>query len=50
MHSNLSDGERLAAWVAIQTQQSKIILGTRMAIFAPVQNLGLIVIDIFHPW
>lgn len=48
MHSNLSDGERLAAWVAIQTQQSKIILGTRMAIFAPVQNLGLIVIDEEH--
>lgn len=48
MHSSLSDGERLAAWVAIQTQQSKVILGTRMAIFAPVQNLGLIVIDEEH--
>ena len=48
MHSSLSDGERLAAWVAIQTQQSNIILGTRMAIFAPVQNLGLIVIDEEH--
>ena len=48
MHSSLSDGERLAAWVAIQTEQSKIILGTRMAIFAPVQNLGLIVIDEEH--
>lgn len=48
MHSSLSDGERLAAWIAIQTEQSKIILGTRMAIFAPVQNLGLIVIDEEH--
>ena len=48
MHSSLSDGERLAAWVAVQTQQTKIILGTRMSIFAPVQNLGLIVIDEEH--
>ena len=48
MHSSLSDGERLAAWVAVQTQQAGIILGTRMAIFAPVQQLGLIVIDEEH--
>lgn len=48
MHSSLSDGERLAAWVAVQTQKAGIILGTRMAIFAPVQNLGLIVIDEEH--
>lgn len=48
MHSSLSDGERLAAWVAVQTKQAGIILGTRMAIFAPVQNLGLIVIDEEH--
>ncbi|SUA57044.1 primosomal protein N' [Oligella urethralis] len=48
LHSNLSDGERLAAWVAVQTKQAGIILGTRMAIFAPVQNLGLIVIDEEH--
>lgn len=48
MHSSLSDGERLAAWVAVQTKKAGIILGTRMAIFAPVQELGLIVIDEEH--
>ncbi|MDO5666612.1 MAG: primosomal protein N' [Alcaligenaceae bacterium] len=48
MHSSLSDGERLAAWVAVQTGEAGIILGTRMAIFAPVQELGLIVIDEEH--
>lgn len=48
MHSSLSDGQRLAAWVNVQTKQANIILGTRMAIFSPVQNLGLIVIDEEH--
>lgn len=48
MHSSLSDGERLAAWVDIQNQEVHIILGTRMAIFAPAENLGLIVIDEEH--
>lgn len=48
LHSNLSDTERLAAWVAIQRAEAKVILGTRMAIFAPAPELGLIVIDEEH--
>lgn len=48
MHSGLSDGERLQAWIHMQRQETKIILGTRMSIFAPLENLGLIVVDEEH--
>lgn len=48
MHSGLSDGERLQAWVHMQRQETKIILGTRMSIFAPLEHLGLIVVDEEH--
>ncbi len=48
MHSGLSDGERLQAWIYMQRQETKIILGTRMSIFAPLENLGLIVVDEEH--
>ncbi len=45
IHSGLSEGERHDAWVALKTGQKHIALGTRSAIFAPVNDLGLIVID-----
>ncbi|NLY64136.1 MAG: primosomal protein N', partial [Alcaligenaceae bacterium] len=48
MHSGLSDGERLKAWVAIQRNEARIVLGTRMAIFAPLQEAGLIIVDEEH--
>ncbi|NOL48723.1 primosomal protein N' [Pelistega europaea] len=48
MHSGLSDGERLQAWVNMQRGVTKVILGTRMSIFAPLDNLGLIVVDEEH--
>lgn len=48
MHSGLSDGERLHAWMNMQRGHTKIILGTRMSIFAPLDNLGLIVVDEEH--
>lgn len=48
MHSGLSDGERLQSWVLMQRQEVKVILGTRMAIFAPLENIGLIVVDEEH--
>ncbi|WP_051532285.1 primosomal protein N' [Brackiella oedipodis] len=48
MHSNLSDGERLTNWLAIHTGQAQIVLATRLGIFAPLTNLGLIVVDEEH--
>ncbi len=45
IHSGMSKGERYDSWQAIKSGKKKIVLGTRSAIFAPVENLGLIVID-----
>lgn len=48
LHSNLSDMERVKAWADIQRQQTKLVLGTRLSIFSPLQYLGLIVVDEEH--
>ncbi|MCP1672499.1 primosomal protein N' [Kerstersia gyiorum] len=48
MHSGLADGERLDAWVKAVNGTARVMLGTRMAIFAPMQQLGLIVVDEEH--
>lgn len=45
LNSNLSKGQYYANWEKIRTGQAKIIIGSRMAVFAPFQKLGLIVID-----
>lgn len=45
IHSGLSAGERLDAWKRIESGAASVVLGTRSAVFAPVRNLGLIVID-----
>ncbi|MCC3262935.1 primosomal protein N', partial [Paenibacillus polymyxa] len=45
MHSGLSDGERLQAWTRAHRGQARMLLGTRMSIFAPLTQLGLIVVD-----
>ncbi len=45
LHSGLSAGERLDAWRKISEGRASVVLGTRSAIFAPLKNLGLIVID-----
>ena len=47
-HSHLSAGERLDAWQALTSGRSRIAVGARSAIFAPVQNLKLIIIDEEH--
>lgn len=44
-HSGLSMGERMDEWKRVRSGRAKIVVGTRSAIFAPVQNLGLIVMD-----
>jgi primosomal protein N' (replication factor Y) len=48
MHSKLNDRERLDAWLLAKNNQVKIIIGTRSAIFAPLKNLGVIIIDEEH--
>ncbi len=48
LHSALKDRERLRAWQQLRTGALRIAVGVRSAIFAPVQNLGLIVVDEEH--
>ncbi len=45
IHSGMSKGERHDSWEAIKSGRKSIVLGTRSAIFAPVKNLGLLIID-----
>ena len=47
-HSALSDGERYDTWRQMLTPTNQIIIGTRSAIFAPLPNLGLIILDEEH--
>lgn len=48
LHSGLSDGEKYDEWKRIFDGEAKIVLGARSAVFAPVDNLGLVVIDEEH--
>ncbi|WP_290661651.1 primosomal protein N' [Ignavibacterium sp.] len=48
LHSRMSAGERFDSWRRIHKGKSKIIVGARSALFAPVFNLGLIVVDEEH--
>ena len=45
VHSSLSEGERLDVWKRVRAGEVDVVIGTRSAIFAPLDNLGLIVID-----
>ena len=48
LHSKLSIGERHDEWERIKNGNAKIVIGARSAIFAPVQNLGIIIVDEEH--
>ena len=48
IHSSLSEGERLDAYTRIKRGDVDLVIGTRSAIFAPLDNIGLIVIDEEH--
>ena len=48
MHSSLSGGERIDAWRRIKSGEVDLVIGTRSAIFAPLDNIGMIVIDEEH--
>ena len=48
LHSGLADGERLRSWLSVQRGQAQILLGTRLSIFTPIPDLGLIIVDEEH--
>ena len=47
-HSKLSDGERYDEWFRVKEGKARLVVGARSAIFLPVKNLGLIIIDEEH--
>ena len=47
-HSSLQKGERFDEWTRVKTGEARVVIGTRSAVFAPIQNLGLIVVDEEH--
>jgi len=47
-HSSISDGERYDVWQKLYKNEIKILAGARSAVFAPLQNIGLIIIDEEH--
>ena len=48
LHSHLSEGERHDEWHKIHSGRARIVIGARSAIFAPLKNLGLIIVDEEH--
>lgn len=48
LHSGLSDGERFDEWKRLLKGQASIVVGARSAIFAPLKNIGLIIVDEEH--
>ena len=47
-HSSLSKGERFDEWNRVKNGEARIVIGTRSAVFAPIGNLGLVIVDEEH--
>ncbi|GEL14326.1 primosomal protein N' [Pediococcus cellicola] len=48
LHSGLSDGEKFDEWRRIKRHEAQVVVGARSAIFAPIENVGVIIIDEEH--
>jgi len=48
LHSRLSNGERFDQWMRIIRKQARIVIGARSAVFAPLENIGIIIVDEEH--
>lgn len=48
LHSNLGDGERAEQWRRLRSGAVRVAVGARSAVFAPIENLGLVVVDEEH--
>jgi primosomal protein N' (replication factor Y) (superfamily II helicase) len=48
LHSALSEGERYDAWLALKRGEKRIVVGARSAVFAPLENIGAIIVDEEH--
>ncbi len=48
LHSNLSAGERFDEWRRIRSGDARVVIGTRSAVFAPMENIGLLIVDEEH--
>jgi primosomal protein N' (replication factor Y) len=48
LHSNLGEGERHDEWHRINDGEARVVIGTRSAVFSPLKNLGVIVVDEEH--
>ena len=48
LHSRMTDAQRLAAWNRLRRRESRVVVGARSAVFAPVPDLGVIVVDEEH--
>jgi primosomal protein N' (replication factor Y) (superfamily II helicase) len=48
LHSSLSEGERTDEWRRIKDGDARVVIGTRSAVFAPLQELGLVIVDEEH--
>lgn len=48
LHSRLTDAQRIDMWMRVKRGEVKVVVGARSAVFAPVQNLGIIVVDEEH--
>ncbi|HWN11533.1 MAG TPA: primosomal protein N' [Pyrinomonadaceae bacterium] len=47
-HSSLSRGQRFDEWTRVRNGDARIVIGTRSAVFAPIENLGLVIVDEEH--
>jgi primosomal protein N' (replication factor Y) (superfamily II helicase) len=47
-HSSLSKGERFDEWTRVRNGAARVVIGTRSGVFAPISNLGLVIVDEEH--